>query len=161
MLARMSKKALSLLMVFCMVVSTLSISALAIDLPSGENEDDRFFGHRPTDETGIQSVYVYVEAKEGQGTLNGHGYFTIGEIKMELPAPGTVTAGENYYDQYQSGISLDGIVRFEDNEWLDLNDVEWNKLLVADGADDYVDSGTPAWHLDGKIVERVQLYYVT
>ena len=39
MLARMSKKALALLMVFCMVVSALSVGALAaVDTPNGEWE---------------------------------------------------------------------------------------------------------------------------
>lgn len=42
MLARMSKKALALLMVFCMVVSALSISALAIELPNGEDTPGSF-----------------------------------------------------------------------------------------------------------------------
>ena len=52
MLARMSKKALALLMVFCMVVSALSISALAIELPNGEDTpgsiDGRMFEYHVT-----------------------------------------------------------------------------------------------------------------
>ena len=109
----------------------------------------------------LQDVYVYVDAKDGQGTPNGHGYFTVGKIQMELPDPTAVVAGDNYYSQYGSNISLENIERFEANSWLDLADVEWYKLLVADGADDYVDSGRYVWHLDGKILDKVQLYYVT
>ena len=109
----------------------------------------------------LQDVYVYVDAKDGQGTPNGHGYFTVGKIQMELPDPTAVVAGDNYYSQYGSNISLENIERFEANNWLDLADVEWYKLLVADGADDYVDSGRYVWHLDGKILDKVQLYYVT
>ena len=277
MLARMSKKALALLMVFCMVVSALSVGALAaVDTPNGEWDyefgdaltfeyhltepamkamiqgetdytyDDitgaRFLfegnksvsvsgidwkpfhnaytavvgvldGKDPSDMTGmelyldngesnktlcfadsqlnaifyeaggsgfyeielkdsgstepgdpalsLQDVYVYVDAKDGQGTPNGHGYFTVGKIQMELPDPTAVVAGDNYYSQYGSNISLENIERFEANSWLDLADVEWYKLLVADGADDYVDSGRYVWHLDGKILDEVQLYYVT
>ncbi|WP_294550759.1 InlB B-repeat-containing protein [uncultured Pseudoflavonifractor sp.] len=52
MLARMSKRALALLMVFCMVVSALSISALAIELPNGEDTpgslDGRMFEYHVT-----------------------------------------------------------------------------------------------------------------
>ena len=109
----------------------------------------------------LQDVYVYVDAKDGQGTPNGHGYFTVGKIQMELPDPTAVVAGDNYYSQYGSNISLENIERFEANSWLDLAGVEWYKLLVADGADDYVDSGRYVWHLDGKILDEVQLYYVT
>ena len=277
MLARMSKKALALLMVFCMVVSALSVGALAaVDTPNGEwdyefgdaltfeyhltepamkamiqGETDYTYdditgakflfegnksvsvsgidwkpfhnaytavvgvldGKDPSDMTGmelyldngesnktlcfadsqlnaifyeaggsgfyeielkdsgstepgdpalsLQDVYVYVDAKDGQGTPNGHGYFTVGKIQMELPDPTAVVAGDNYYAQYGSNISLENIERFEANSWLDLADVEWYKLLVADGADDYVDSGRYVWHLDGKILDKVQLYYVT
>ena len=277
MLARMSKKALALLMVFCMVVSALSVGALAaVDTPNGEwdyefgdaltfeyhltepamkamiqGETDYTYdditgakflfegnksvsvsgidwkpfhnaytavvgvldGKDPSDMTGmelyldngesnktlcfadsqlnaifyeaggsgfyeielkdsgstepgdpalsLQDVYVYVDAKDGQGTPNGHGYFTVGKIQMELPDPTAVVAGDNYYSQYGSNISLENIERFEANSWLDLADVEWYKLLVADGADDYVDSGEYVWHLDGKILDEVQLYYVT
>ena len=109
----------------------------------------------------LQDVYVYVDAKDGQGTPNGHGYFTVGKIQMELPDPTAVVVGDNYYSQYGSNISLENIERFEANSWLDLADVEWYKLLVADGADNYVDSGRYVWHLDGKILDEVQLYYVT
>lgn len=269
MLARMSKKALALLMVFCMVVSALSVGALAaVDTPNGtydgiltfeyhitasalkdmvKNEteytyDDihgatlffedcsrnmewnwapdiywttvsaleekhpqdmtalelyldngctqktlHFSGEElqalfyekaasgfyeiqlkdsgsgePTEpELVLQDVYVYVDAKDGQGTPNDHGYFTVGKIQMKLPKASEVVAGENYYAQYGSSVSLENIERFAANSWLNLADVEWYKLLVADGADDYVDSGEYVWHLDGKILDEVQLYYVT
>ena len=274
MLARMSKKALALLMVFCMVVSALSVGALAaVDTPNGEWDyefgdaltfeyhlteyamkemikgetdytydditgakflfeggksvsvsgiDWKPFDHAytavvgildekdPSDMTGmelyldnckssktlyfddselnayfyeaggsgfyeiqlkdsgstepelvLQDVYVYVDAKEGQGTPNDHGYFTVGKIQMKLPKASEVVAGENYYAQYGSSVSLENIERFAANSWLNLADVEWYKLLVADGADNYVDSGEYVWHLDGKLLDKVQLYYVT
>ena len=269
MLARMSKKALALLMVFCMVVSALSVGALAaVDTPNGTYDGVLTFEYHITDSAlkdmvkneteytyddihgatlffedcsrdlvwnwapdvywttvsaleekhpqdmtalelyldngctqktlhfsdeelqalfyekaasgfyeielkdsgstepgdpalSLQDVYVYVDAKDGQGTPNGHGYFTVGKIQMELPDPTAVVAGDNYYSQYGSNISLENIERFEANSWLDLAGVEWYKLLVADGADDYVDSGRYVWHLDGKILDKVQLYYVT
>ena len=266
MLARMSKKALALLMVFCMVVSALSVGALAaVDTPNGTYDGVLTFEYHITDsalkdmvkneteytyddihgatlffedcsrdlvwnwapdvywttvsaleekhpqdmtalelyldngctqktlhfsdeelqalfyekaasgfyeiqlkdsgstepELVLQNVYVYVEAKDGQGTPNDHGYFTVGKIQMELPKASEVVAGENYYAQYGSSISLENIERFEANSWLDLAGVEWYKLLVADGADNYVDSGRYVWHLDGKILDEVQLYYVT
>ena len=109
----------------------------------------------------LQDVYVYVDAKEGQGTPNDHGYFTVGKIQMKLPKASEVVAGENYYAQYGSSVSLENIERFAANSWLNLADVEWYKLLVADGADNYVDSGEYVWHLDGKLLDKVQLYYVT
>ena len=266
MLARMSKKALALLMVFCMVVSALSVGALAaVDTPNGTYDGVLTFEYHITDsalkdmvkneteytyddihgatlffedcsrdlvwnwapdvywttvsaleekhpqdmtalelyldngctqktlhfsdeelqalfyekaasgfyeiqlkdsgstepELVLQNVYVYVDAKDGQGTPNDHGYFTVGKIQMELPKASEVVAGENYYAQYGSSISLENIERFEANSWLDLAGVEWYKLLVADGADNYVDSGRYVWHLDGKILDEVQLYYVT
>ena len=269
MLARMSKKALALLMVFCMVVSALSVGALAaVDTPNGTYDGVLTFEYHITDSAlkdmvkneteytyddihgatlffedcsrdlvwnwapdvywttvsaleekhpqdmtalelyldngctqktlhfsdeelqalfyekaasgfyeielkdsgstepgdpalSLQDVYVYVDAKDGQGTPNGHGYFTVGKIQMELPDPTAVVAGDNYYSQYGSNISLENIERFEANSWLDLAGVEWYKLLVADGADNYVDSGRYVWHLDGKILDEVQLYYVT
>ncbi|WP_277216341.1 InlB B-repeat-containing protein [Pseudoflavonifractor capillosus] len=109
----------------------------------------------------LQDVYVYVDAKEGQGTPNDRGYFTVGKIQMKLPKASEVVAGENYYAQYGSSVSLENIERFAANSWLNLADVEWYKLLVADGADNYVDSGEYVWHLDGKLLDKVQLYYVT
>ena len=51
--------------------------------------------------------------------------------------------------------------RFAANSWLNLADVEWYMLRVADGADNYVDSGEYVWHLDGKLLDKVQLYHVT
>ena len=266
MLARMSKKALALLMVFCMVVSALSVGALAaVDTPNGtydgiltfeyhvtasalkdmvKNETEYTYDDihgatlffedcsrdlvwnwapdiywtavsaleekHPQDmialelyldngctqktlrfsdeelqamfyeeaasgfyeielkdsgstepELVLQDVYVYVDAKEGQGTPNDHGYFTVGKIQMKLPKASEVVAGENYYAQYGSSVSLENIERFAANSWLNLADVEWYKLLVADGADNYVDSGEYVWHLDGKLLDKVQLYYVT
>ncbi|MCI5928708.1 MAG: InlB B-repeat-containing protein [Pseudoflavonifractor capillosus] len=266
MLARMSKKALALLMVFCMVVSALSVGALAaVDTPNGtydgiltfeyhvtasalkdmvKNETEYTYDDihgatlffedcsrdlvwnwapdiywtavsaleekHPQDmialelyldngctqktlrfsdeelqamfyeeaasgfyeielkdsgstepELVLQDVYVYVDAKEGQGTPNDRGYFTVGKIQMKLPKASEVVAGENYYAQYGSSVSLENIERFAANSWLNLADVEWYKLLVADGADNYVDSGEYVWHLDGKLLDKVQLYYVT
>ena len=266
MLARMSKKALALLMVFCMVVSALSVGALAaVDTPNGtydgiltfeyhvtasalkdmvKNETEYTYDDihgatlffedcsrdlvwnwapdiywtavsaleekHPQDmialelyldngctqktlrfsdeelqamfyeeaasgfyeielkdsgstepELVLQDVYVYVDAKEGQGTPNDHGYFTVGKIQMTLPKASEVVAGENYYAQYGSSVSLENIERFAANSWLNLADVEWYELLVADGADNYVDSGEYVWHLDGKLLDKVQLYYVT
>ena len=269
MLARMSKKALALLMVFCMVVSALSIGALAaVETPNGTYDGDLtfeyhitakalkdmvkgeqeygyrdihgatlFFGDdsrelkwngvpniywtavsgledkQPGDmtalelyldngctrktlrfsgeelqalfyekaasgfyeielkdagstqpgepELSLQNVYVYVDGKEGQGTPNDHGYFTVGKIQMELPDPTSVVAGDNYYSQYGSAVSLTGMERFAANSWLNLADVEWYMLRVADGADNYVDSGEYVWHLDGKLLDKVQLYHVT
>ena len=49
MLARMSKKALALLMVFCMVVSALSIGALAaVETPNGTYDGDLTFEYHIT-----------------------------------------------------------------------------------------------------------------
>ena len=109
----------------------------------------------------LQDVYVYVDAKEGQGTPNDHGYFTVGRIQMKLPKASEVVAGDNYYAQYGSSVSLENIERFAANSWLDLADVNWYMLRVADGADDYVESGTYVWHLDGELLDEVQLYNVT
>ena len=116
----------------------------------------------PTDpELALQYVYVYVDAKDGQGTPNDHGYFTVGKIQMKLPKASEVVAGDNYYAQYGSSVSLENIERFAANSWLDLADVNWYMLRVADGADDYVESGTYVWHLDGELLDEVQLYNVT
>ena len=56
MLARMSKKALALLMVFCMVVSALSVGALAaVDTPNGEWDYE--FGDRSQESDVIRSSH--------------------------------------------------------------------------------------------------------
>ena len=108
-------------------------------------------------------VYVYVEPKDGQGTINGHNYMTIGEISMPIMDPAQANIDNNYYEEYKQAIStaLDSIQRFEANDWLDLKDVDWTGLYVRYGADDYEsDSSQLVWHLDGKIKDKVTLFHV-
>ena len=112
-----------------------------------------------------QTVYVYAQAKDGQGTINEHGYFTIGTITLNIPTAtwNDVGNGEARYENYKDAIAaaLEGIVRYSDNDWLDLETVEWYTLHASDGADNYVENGTMTWHLNGKIKDEIQLYYVT
>lgn len=119
-------------------------------------------GETPEEES--YPVYVYVEPKDGQGTINGHNYMTIGEISLPVMDPAQANIDNNYYEEYAQAIStaLGSIQRFEANEWLDLEDVDWTGLYVRYGADDYVsDSSQLVWHLDGKIKDETALYSVT
>ena len=118
-------------------------------------------GETPEEES--YPVYVYVEPKDGQGTINGHNYMTIGEISLPVIDPAQANINNNYYEEYAQAIStaLNSIQRFEANEWLDLEDVDWTGLYVRYGADDYVsDSSQLVWHLDGKIKDKTALYSV-
>ena len=117
-------------------------------------------------ETGTQTVYVYVKPAEDAtgGNINAHGYWTVGTIQLDLPQATRDFEGEanSVYDQYQDAVAqaLEKI-NHEYNRWIDLDQVEWYTLHTSDGADNYVSSGTWAWHLDGKIKDIPDLYSVT
>ena len=115
-----------------------------------------------------QKVYVYVDAADAtgdDGVVNEHEYYTIGEIELSIPAATEADkdGGADRYITYSDEIAaaLNSISRYEPNEWLDLNDVEWYTLHADNGADDYVNDGTFVWHLDGKIKGEAETYTVT
>lgn len=119
----------------------------------------------PEPEPELQTVYVYAQAKAGQGTVNDSGYFTIGTIQLPLEEAtwNDTEDGEGRYAEYENAIAnaLKNLNKGGYNDWIDPDDVDWYSLKAADGADNYVSSGTMTWHLDGKIKDEVQLYYVT
>ena len=117
-------------------------------------------------ETGTQTVYVYVKPAEDAtgGNINAHGYWTVGTIQLDLPQATRDFEGEanSVYDQYQDAVAQAlKEINHEYNRWIDLDQVEWYTLHTSDGADNYVSSGTWAWHLDGKIKDIPDLYSVT
>ncbi|MFW5630874.1 MAG: InlB B-repeat-containing protein [Acetivibrio ethanolgignens] len=119
-------------------------------------------------ETGNTKVYVYVKPEGQTGTINGHGYFTVGYITLALPFENiweySSTKGDKTLEQYQDKVN-EAVkeLNYEHNEWLRNCNIEWYTLHISDGADNYVSSGTPAWHLDGKVKaeELPELYSVT
>ena len=116
-----------------------------------------------------QNVYVYLQltgdgvdefVKDLSIKPNGHGYYTIGVIKALLPTPtenmlSTDSVEKNYIGNYGEAVRAalkDGIERWADNAGVDISGIppeQWNKLIVSNGADRYVNSGTYTWHLDG------------
>ena len=128
----------------------------------------------PTSTETRQDVYVYVKVVGAAGadgnltqdeleqahawgltTLNNSGWYTIGVVYNCLlpPIPDPYDTDENIYSEYSDAVDLgaDSLIRFEDNKGFDITGVNWNDLHVADGADNYVESGTACWHLDGTI----------
>ena len=87
----------------------------------------------------------------GLTTLNNDGYFTIGKVSGCLLPPAAENQGENVYGLYGERVNLSNIERYDANSRFVITGVEWYDLKVADGANDYVQSGTDCWHLDGKI----------
>ena len=129
----------------------------------------RVWGEKVETET-PHDVYVYVkvvgengadgnlsdeELAEVRGwgltTLNKDGYFTIGKVSGCLLPPAAENQGENVYGLYGERVNLSNIERYDANSRFVITGVEWYDLKVADGANDYVQSGTDCWHLDGKI----------
>ena len=124
-------------------------------------------GKKP--ELSEQNVYVYLQltgdgvdefVKDLSIKPNGHGYYTIGVIKAMLPTPtksmlSTDNAENNYIGDYGEAVRAalrSGIDRWADNAGVDISGIppeQWNKLIVSNGADRYVNSGTYTWHLDG------------
>lgn len=116
-----------------------------------------------------QNVYVYLQltgdgvdefVKDLSIKPNSHGYYTIGVIKAMLPTPtesmlSTDNAVNNYIGDYGEAVRAalrSGIDRWADNAGVDISGIppeQWNKLIVSNGADRYVNSGTYTWHLDG------------
>src|SRR5699024_9954488 len=118
-----------------------------------------------------QDVYVYVKVvgENGQDgeltdeelakvrewgltTLNKDGYFTIGKVQgCMLPDIYEYGATDNIIDEYGDAVNINKIERHEDNAAVTLDDMTWYTLHWADGATDYVPTGTRAWHMDGYI----------
>ena len=117
----------------------------------------------------MKPVYVYVDATnvtDPNGTVNSHGYFTVGTIELKLPAANANYSnnGAQFYTNNKEAVAnaLNSI-KWDYNTWLqDQNiQIEWYTLHTSDGADNYVKSGKWAWHLDGRITVIPTLYTVT
>ena len=163
---RSLRRAVSLLCVLAMCIGLLPSTALAVG---------------PGDTEQTQTVYVYLQVVNENGseltgdqirelnlsTINDHGYFTIGTILVALPAASKNDTGdgESRYTEYKTAISNalnNKIVRYSPNSGCDISEAEWYTLHAADGADNYVDSGTYCWHLDGKItIKKIEYVSVT
>ncbi|MSS64709.1 InlB B-repeat-containing protein [Velocimicrobium porci] len=119
-------------------------------------------------------VYAYVRPtgidKEKEGILNGHKYFTVGHITVDMPVPEfhkeaySHKNGKKTLEQYDARVkeALKNL-KYEHNAWLKDCNINWYSLHVDNGADNYVPTGKPAWHLDGevKVKDLPSLYKVT
>lgn len=111
-------------------------------------------------EQGMTPVYLYLQVTgDTTGlTLNSSGWYTIGVIYMpEGIVENADTAGfnatVNINDQrFQNAFeeAMKSIVRYGPNESLLIDDADWTKLHVQNGANDYAPAGNE-WHLDGTI----------
>ena len=138
---------------------TVAVSA------DGETNAFHYAATKPSGKT--QTVYVYVDATQAAGTdgiVNDHGYFTVGTIEMDLPEASLdySEGGEEFYQKNAEAVAaaLENM-QWRYNEWLKDTEIEWYTLHASDGADDFVDSGTMTWHLDGRITAIPDLYTVT
>lgn len=119
-------------------------------------------------------VYAYVRPtgieKEKEGILNGHKYFTVGYITVNMPVPEfhkeaySHKNGKKTLEQYDARVkeALKNL-KYEHNAWLKDCNINWYSLHVDNGADNYVSLGKPAWHLDGEVKaeDLPKLYKVT
>lgn len=117
----------------------------------------------------LTPVYVYTkvdgteEDKEGL-ILNNEGWYTLGVIFVpswlcDPDAPQNTTVDLNSsYNMGQIERALNGITAYLPNasllEYID--EIDWTKLHVQNGANDYVPSGpevrpVSSWHLDGEL----------
>lgn len=127
------------------------------------NDDDSDENKReenPVTSTHPVYVYLHVTGNTDGLQLNGHDWYTIGEISVD-----GLTSPSDYYNAHQDNYSSyntsfdaaiqskinSSISRFDANKELDISNASWYGLLVSDGADDYVASGSWAYHYDGEI----------
>ncbi|WP_296010871.1 hypothetical protein [uncultured Adlercreutzia sp.] len=109
-----------------------------------------------------QNVYVYLrltgdveEVAESLGLTvsNADGWCTVGVVKLELPlmADAKVVNVSDVLPAIRE--ALKNLDSHEPNAALAelVAEAEWTALKVDDGATDYVENGTPAWHLDGTL----------
>lgn len=129
---------------------------------------------RVEEKTVKTKVCVYVKPtgieKEKEGILNGHKYFTVGHITVDMPVPEfhkeaySHKNGKKTLEQYDARVkeALKNL-KYEHNAWLKDCNINWYSLHVDNGADNYVPTGKPAWHLDGevKVKDLPSLYKVT
>ena len=129
---------------------------------------------RVEEKTVKTKVYVYVKPtgieKEKEGILNGHKYFTVGHITVDMPVPEfhkeaySHKNGKKTLEQYDAKVkeALKNLT-YEHNAWLKDCNINWYSLHVDNGADNYVSLGKPAWHLDGEVKaeDLPKLYKVT
>ena len=101
-------------------------------------------------------VYVYtkVDGDTTGLTLNSSGWYTLGRVFV----PGLPSASSSGADRVASewlstasNLAHSGSFLHEHNTGINIANVTFNALLIAPGANDYVGSGTSAWHLDGSV----------
>ncbi len=152
----MKKRLAAMLLALCTLLSLLPVSALAKG-GGGHGGGPGGPGEKPS-ETQTTTVYVYTKI-EGMTddelkdlTLNGHGWYTLGYV--------TVTyTGELTLDKVKAAMATS--FTHEHNTSINISDVVFNSLTTADGADDYVASGTSTYHLDGKLTVTAKYGFVT
>ena len=164
------RKLIALVLVIVMSFSLLGVTGAFADGEGEEyvnNEELGLYskGDNQSAATSEQTVYVYVkntEYVEGS-TVNGHGYYTIGTITLNLPAAEEAYEGteKSVYNTYKTAVTtaLGDLIRFNSNNGIELGNVKWYTLHCSDGADDYVNSGNWAWHLDGEIAKVYDVTY--
>ena len=109
-----------------------------------------------------QNVYVYLkltgdveEVAESLGLTvsNADGWCTVGVFELELPLVTDVKFVDEAEVLPAIQEALKNLDPYEPNAALAelVAEAEWTALKVDDGATDYVENGTPAWHLDGTL----------
>ncbi len=109
-----------------------------------------------------QNVYVYLkltgdveEVTESLGLTvsNADGWCTVGVIELKLPLVTDVKVVDKAEVLPAIQEALKNLDPYEPNAALVelVAEAEWMALKVDDGATDYVENGTPAWHLDGTL----------
>lgn len=135
----------------------------AIEQPGSVGDDD---ATGDATEQG-EEVFVYLRLDNELAAIAGdmglelnetNQWYTIGVIRLAIDS----AADKNIDDRIdldedmQAAIAeaLGSIVRFPDNEAIDIANVEWTDLKVCNGATDYADRDGYTWHLDGKLAAK-------
>ena len=141
--------------------------------------DVKYTAQWEMEQPGKTPVYVYTRVKGDSDTsdliINADGWYTIGVIFIDsdlLRNPDQIWDSE--YGTYVTGVqftreglsealteALKSINRYPANSSIDVSGLEWHILKQADGASDYVASGSDQWHLDCFTeIERLENYTV-
>ena len=148
------KRFISILMTALMLVNLLPVGALAEGFTISNSVQSIW-------EKRSANVYVYVQATGDPEliknlTINSSGWFTIG-IASDVPNMGTPQIGKTYTLDRATKEKILARLIPEFNDGIKLGEVEWFRLVGANGANGgdvnhtYVEAGTPTFHLDGKI----------
>ncbi|MCC8066584.1 MAG: InlB B-repeat-containing protein, partial [Clostridiales bacterium] len=128
-------------------------------------------GTEESDETYI-TVYLYVQVSgdtdvdTSEWTLNGSGWYTIGYIQIPTSILSSDVHTNHTIEYTFSSTDMAAVVDYVNSNsdsiilWGKntitrgqiVNSVNWTAFKLCDGANNYVDSGIPAYHLDGTLI---------